>query len=74
MLFTYIIIIRSPPSTSTVERTFSDMKLTKTRIRSTLEEDTLDQTLKLCTEGPSTLSDEDIDLVFRNWKQQKPRQ
>ena len=73
MLFTYIIIIRSPSSTSTVERTFSDMKLTKTQLQSTLEEDTLDQTLKLCTEGPPTLSDEDIDLVFRNWKQQKPR-
>ena len=50
------------------------MKLTKTQLRSILEEDTLDQTLKLCTEGPPTLSDEDIDLVFRNWKQQKPRQ
>ena len=50
------------------------MKPTKTQLRSTLEEDILDQTLKLCTEGPPTLSDEDIDLVFRNWKQQKPRQ
>ena len=58
----------------TVERTFSDMKLTKTQLRSTLEEDILDQTLKLCTEDPPALSDEDIDLVFRNWKQQKPRQ
>ena len=42
----------------TVERTFSDMKLTKTQLRSTLEEVILDQTLKLCTEGPPTLSDE----------------
>ena len=50
------------------------MKLTKTQLRSTLEEDILDQTLKLCTEDPPALSDEDIDLVFRNWKQQKPRQ
>ena len=50
------------------------MKLTKTQLQSTLEEDTLDQTLRLCIEGPPTLSDEDIDLVFRNWKQQKPRQ
>ena len=48
-----------------VERTFSDMKLTKTQLRSTLEEDILYQTLKLCTEGPPTLSDEDIDLVFK---------
>ena len=50
------------------------MKLTKTQLQSTLEEGILDQTLKLCTEGPPTLSGEDIDLVFRNWKQQKPRQ
>ena len=74
MLFTYIIIIHSPPSISTAERTFSDMKLTKTQLQSKLEEDTINQTLKLCTEGSPTLSDEDIDLVFRNWKQQKPRQ
>ena len=41
------------------------MKLTETcQLRSTLEEDTLDQTLRLCIEGPLTLSDEDIDLVF----------
>ena len=40
------------------------MKLTKTQLRSTLEEDTFDQTLRLCIEGPPTLSDEDIDLVF----------
>ena len=50
------------------------MKLTKTQLRSKLEEDILDQTLKLCTEGTPTLSDEDINLVFRNWKQQKSRQ
>ena len=50
------------------------VKLTKTQLRSTLDECTLDQILRLCIEGPPTLSDEDIDLVFRNWKQQKPRQ
>ena len=62
-----------PVTTATVERTFSDMKLTKTRLRSRLGEDTLDQTLRLCTEGPPTLSDEDIDSVVRLWKKQKPR-
>ena len=36
-----------PPSTSTVERTFSDMKLKYVR----MGEDTLDQTLRLCIEG-----------------------
>ena len=46
-----------PVTTSTVERSFSDMKLTKTRLRSRLGEETLDQTLTLCIEGSPTLSD-----------------
>ena len=62
-----------PVTTSTVERSFSDMKLTKTRLRSRLGEDTLDQTLRLCIEGSPTLSDEELDSIVRNWKQQKPR-
>lgn len=45
------------------------MKLTKTRIQSRLGEDTVDQTLRPCIEGPPTLSDEDIDSVMRNLKQ-----
>ena len=57
-----------PVTTATVERTFSDMKLTKPQLRSRLGEDTLDQTLRLCTEGPPTLSGEDIDSVVRLWK------
>ena len=61
-------------TTSTVERSFSDMKLTKTRLQSRLAEDILDQILRLCIGGPLTLSDDDIDSsVVRYWKRQKPR-
>ena len=63
-----------PVTMSTVERSFSDMKLTKTRLLNRLGEDTLDQTLRLCIEGPPTLADDDVESVMRYWKQQKPRQ
>lgn len=62
-----------PVTTATVERSFSDMKLTKTRLRSRLGEDTLDQTLRLCIEGSPTLLDGDLDSIVKKWKQQKPR-
>ena len=62
-----------PVTTATVERTFSDMKLVKTRIRSRLGEETLDYTMRICIEGPDKLSDEDLDAIICHWKQQKTR-
>ena len=62
-----------PVTTATVERTFSDMKLIKTRLRSRLGEDTLDYTMRVCMEGPEKLSDEDLDAIVCHWKEQKNR-
>ena len=62
-----------PVTTATVERTFSDMKMVKTRLRSRLGEDTLDYALRICIEGPETLDDETLECIISHWKDQKKR-
>ena len=42
-----------PVTTATVERSFSDMKLIKTRLRSRLGEETLNHTMQISIEGQS---------------------
>ena len=62
-----------PVSTATVERSFSDMKLIKTRLRNRLGDQTLDHAMRVCIEGPETLSSTDLDEIIQHWKAQKPR-
>ena len=47
-----------PVTTATVERTFSDMKLIKTRLRSRFGEETLNHTMRISIEGPDKLNSE----------------
>lgn len=65
--------ITLPVTTASVERSFSDMKLIKTRLRNRLGEQSLDQTMRICIEGPDTLSDADLVEIITHWKEQKPR-
>ena len=65
--------ITLPVTTATVERSFSDMKLIKTRLRNRLGEESLDQAMRICIEGPDTLSDADMVEIITHWKEQKPR-
>ena len=65
--------ITLPLTTATVERSFSDMKLIKTRLRNKLGEESLDQAMRICIEGPDTLSDADLVEIITHWKEQKPR-
>ena len=60
-----------PVTTATVERSFSDMRLMKTRLRSRLGEDTLDQAMRVCIEGPHRLGDDDLEAIVNHWKEQK---
>ena len=53
-----------PVATATVERSFSNMKLLKTRLRSQLGDDTLDQALRVCIEGPERLTDESLEAII----------
>ena len=53
-----------PVTTASVERSFSDMKLIKTRLRNRLGEESLDQTMRICIEGPNPLNDDKLkDIV-----------
>ena len=53
-----------PVSTATVERSFSNMKLIKTRLRNRLGDETLDQAMRVSVEGKSKLTAEDLDDII----------
>ncbi len=62
-----------PVTTATVERSFSDMKFVKTRLRSRLSEETLDQAMRVRIEGPEKLSYRELETIVEHWKNQKKR-
>ena len=39
------------------------MKLVKTRLRSQLGDDTLDQAMRVCIEGPERLTNENLEAI-----------
>ena len=49
------------------------MKLVKTRLRSQLGDDTLDQAMRVCIEGPERLTNESLEAITDNWNEQKTR-
>ena len=61
-----------PVSIASVERSFSQMKLIKSRLRSRLSEISLTQLMKIAIEGPDKLSESDIEQVISVWNR-KPR-
>lgn len=67
------ILMVLPVTTATVERTFSNMKLIKTRLRSRMGESTLDHAMRICIEGPDLLSDETLEAIIDHYKQVKRR-
>ena len=67
------ILIVLPVTTATVERTFSRMKLIKTRLRSRMGENTLEHTMRICIEGPDRLSNETLEAVIDHYKHSKRR-
>ena len=62
-----------PVTTATVERTFSSMKLIKTRLRSRMGENTLEHTMRICIEGPDQLSNDTLEAVVDHYKGAKKR-
>lgn len=61
-----------PIHTATVERTFSQLKLIKTRTRNRMNEHTLDSLLRIATEGPP-VKDFPIQKAVQLWAQKKNR-
>ncbi len=61
-----------PVSTATVERSFSDMKQIKDRLRNRLLPASMFKLMIMAIEGPS-LHEVDLDAVLALWKAMKPR-
>ena len=57
---------------SDVERSFSEMKLIKSRLRNRLSETSLSHLMKVAVESPKELSDTDLEQIVDIWNR-KPR-
>ena len=66
------IMMALPVSTATVEITFSQMKLIKTRLRNRLSDSNLEHLKKIAIEGPS-ISNEDFNDILDFFKQKNRR-
>ena len=61
-----------PIHTAGVERTFSQLKLLKTRVRNRMNEKTLDSLLRIALEGPPT-SEFPVSEAVKGWAAKKNR-
>ena len=61
-----------PLSASVVERLFSRLKLTKTRLRNKMLQDALDKMLMISKEGKDKLAEKDINAIFKILKKNNP--
>ena len=57
-----------PVTTATVERSFSSMKLIKTRLRIRMGEHTLESTKHICIEGSDSLDGNTLEDVVNHYK------
>ena len=66
IMFLIEVCLTLPVSTATVERSFSDMKQVKTRLRSRLLPESLDHLMRVAIEGPN-IKDVNFDKVADIW-------
>ena len=66
------ILLALPVGTATVERSFSQMKLVKTRLRNRISDDNLSRLLRIAIEGPE-LSSVDFNKILEVYKEQNRR-
>ena len=62
-----------PVVTASVERSFSQMKLIKTRLRNRIGEKSLSYLMKIAIESPAKRTDEDLENIIDVWKRQPRR-
>ena len=62
-----------PVATASVERSFSQMKLIKTRLRSSLKDTSLSHLMKTAIKSPDELTDSDLDERVEVWNRKKRR-
>jgi hypothetical protein len=56
-----------PATSVSNERSFSSMKLIKTRLRNSLKNTTLDSLMLIAIEGPAKLKDMDLAEIIHMW-------
>ncbi len=66
------ICLTLPVSTASVERSFSQMKLIKTRLWNSLYEGTLSHLMRIAIDSPDKLTDEHLVEIVNVWNR-KPR-
>ena len=66
------ICLTIPVSTASVERSFSQTKLIKTRLRNNIGNASLNYLMLIAIESPNVLNDSEFDCIVDIWKE-KPR-
>ena len=66
------ILLALPVGTATVERSFSEMKIVKTRLRNRLSDCNLERLMKISVEGPE-MKDVGFEEVFGVFKEKNRR-
>ena len=67
------ICLKIPIGTASVERSFSQMKMIKTRLRNRLGEKSLSHLMKIAIESPEKLSDSDLESIVDIWYRKSRR-
>ena len=67
------ICLSIPVSTASVERSFSQMKLLKTRLRNRLSDSSLLHLMTIAIESPDKLSDSDTEEIVNVWNRKSRR-
>jgi len=67
------ICLSIPVTTTSVERSFSQMKLIKTGLRSCLSDKSLSNLIKVAIESPAELTDSNLKEIVNVWKRKSRR-
>ena len=67
------ICLAIPVGTASVERSFSQMKLIKTRLRNRIGQSSLSYLMKIAIETPEKLTDEDLNNIVVIWNRKSRR-
>ena len=62
-----------PVSTASVERSFSQMKMIKTRLRNSLSDCSLSHLMRITIEAPEVLSESDLEEIVDVWQRKSRR-
>ena len=62
-----------PVATASAERSFSQMKLIKTRLCSSLNDTSLSHLMKIANESPNEVIDNDIDKIVKSVEPKKQK-